>query len=153
MTLEEISQIANDFRKFFDNAKSSKEFFRDGSIEYFPIGCCGIASNLLGRYLFEECHIRCWYNSGKFGIYTHTWLTLEDGTIIDITGDQFNFDFPSFNIQAVYVGPLDDFHSLFTLDKPKEFNEEEWEIDSLGVSRWSIKNIETYQMILDYLKH
>ena len=154
-TIEEIKQIAIDFRNTIIVAKSRGEFFRDGFLEGFPVGCCGISSNLLGRYLVEELHVKCRYTAGKFGSHTHTWLTLEDENVIDITGDQFILEptFSSSNIQPVYVGPLDDFHKLFAIYKQSELCEEEWRVDSLGTSGWSRKNLETYQLILGYLNN
>ena len=58
---------------------------------------------------------------------------IEDGIIIDITGDQFrnNPVFMNYN-KAVYVGAEDDFHKLFTVNSRDVYKNNG--IDSLGES-------------------
>lgn len=41
------------------------EFFRDGFIELFPRGNCGIVCDWLGRYFLEYANVRSWYTSGE----------------------------------------------------------------------------------------
>jgi hypothetical protein len=66
------------------------------TIDQFPAGACGHASELLGRYLRDTLAIECAYvlkdlmnpdGSWRSG---HAWLDF-DGLIIDITGDQFGW--------------------------------------------------------------
>lgn len=82
----------------------------------FPHGCCSFASDILQRY-FCDHNIFTWYISGSYGYgwtkETHAWLETEDGTVIDITGDQYRDKKPQFTV-PVYVGPKNDgFHEKF----------------------------------------
>ncbi len=62
------------------------------------------------------------------------WLTLENGSIVDITGDQYSnrtgmlrYDMP------VYVGQIDAFHKQFRLNgEPLEITPDDWTPDFLG---------------------
>lgn len=90
--MEDILQMAAEFRTAILKAKINREFSGDGFIELFPRGNCGIVCDLLGRYLLERANVRSWY-------------TLENGEIVYITGDQYKnrsgvlyYDLP------VYVG-------------------------------------------------
>ena len=72
---------------------------------------------MLGRYLLEQAGVRSLYTSWTIGSESHVWLTLENGNIVDITGDQHKnqsgilyYDLP------VYVGKMDAFHSQFKLN-------------------------------------
>ena len=114
MTDNEIFQLAENFRSAILRANANGEFFRDGFIELFPRGNCGIVCNLLGRYFLEYANVRSWYTSGEMRSECHVWLTLENGSIVDITGDQYSnrtgmlhYDRP------VYVGKLMHFISNF----------------------------------------
>ncbi|MBD8923051.1 hypothetical protein EGR52_06465, partial [bacterium] len=105
MTDNEIFQLAEKFRSAILRANANGEFFRDGFIELFPRGNCGIVCDLLGRYFGEYANIRSWYTSGETKSECHVWLTLENRSIVDITGDQYSnrtgmlhYDLP------VYVG-------------------------------------------------
>ena len=106
----------------------------------FPRGCCGDTCDLLGQYLLDH-GIKTWNISGtyysnydeKIGTYidsqSHAWLAMDnpqytnDYIIIDITGDQFDdrdscgrYDIP------VYVGKMDEFHGLFTINGYEVFD-------------------------------
>jgi hypothetical protein len=65
MTDNEIFQLAEKFRSAILRANANGEFFRDGFIELFPRGNCGIVCDLLGRYFWEYANIRSWYTSGE----------------------------------------------------------------------------------------
>lgn len=90
MTDKEVFQLAEKFRNAILKANANGEFFRDGFIELFPRGNCGIACDLLGRYFLEYANVRSWYTSGETKSESHVWLTLENGSIVDITGDQYS---------------------------------------------------------------
>lgn len=89
MIQDMVYEVALEFRNGIVNANLNGEFKGDRFIESFPKGNCGIASNLLGRYLLERYGIRSWYTSGEIKNDSHVWLTLEDHYIVDITGDQY----------------------------------------------------------------
>lgn len=51
---------------------------------------------------------------------SHAWVELGDGLIVDITGDQFYDDEEHLNYnKAVYVGKVDRFHRLFSIQQTK----------------------------------
>ena len=87
--MEDILQMAAEFRTAILKAKINREFSGDGFIELFPRGNCGIVCDLLGRYLLERANVRSWYTLGEIGFESHVWLTLENGEIVYITGDQY----------------------------------------------------------------
>lgn len=51
--MEDIFQMAVEFRTAILKARANREFSGDGLIERFPGGNCGIACDLLGQYLLE----------------------------------------------------------------------------------------------------
>ena len=60
-------------------------------LDQFPRGCCGIASELLGRYL-TDTKLGSWdYVAGEAprGRGTHGWVD-QGRLIVDITADQFD---------------------------------------------------------------
>ena len=117
MTDNEIFQLAEKFRNAILRANANRESFRDGFIELFPRGNCGIVCDLLGRYLLEYANVRSWYTSGETESECHVWLTLENGSIVDITGDQYsNRTGTLYYVLSVYVGQIDAFHKQFRLN-------------------------------------
>jgi hypothetical protein len=83
------------------------------------LGCCGDASDFLAQYLSEN-GIQTMSVFGTYDIdgfdrkYPHAWLQINNGIIIDITGDQFsgNPDLLCFD-EPCYVGYETNFHQLF----------------------------------------
>lgn len=117
--VEDLYRLVSQFRTAIETALENEAFsFRD-RFHRFPRGCCDDACDLLGQYLSEygidTRQFQGTYRDGGFeNITGHAWLLLEDGTIIDITGDQFKNDpvFLRFN-EEVYIGPEIAFHRLF----------------------------------------
>lgn len=137
--------IASSFRTAIEKA------VRAGKLKEmitFPRGCCGLASELLQQYLFE-LNIFTWYISGRCGYgwdgESHAWLETKNGTVIDITGDQYQNKKLNFTI-PVYIGPrTDGFHDKFELDKPIAFH---YDNDPLGQKqRLSIR----YETVMSYM--
>lgn len=151
--MEDIFQMATNFRNAILKARINREFLGDSFIERFPEGNCGVVCDLLGRYLLEQASVRSWYTSGEIGYDNHVWLTLENGDIVDITGDQYKgrsgllyYDLP------VYVGKMDEFHSRFRLNgTPTEITPNDWIPDSLGEDRMQWKKRIAYEKILKYI--
>lgn len=56
--MEDILQMAAEFRTAILKAKTNREFSGDGFIELFPRENCGIVCDLLGRYLLEQANVR-----------------------------------------------------------------------------------------------
>jgi len=144
----ELYSIALLFRKAIESA------IETGDITYsnmlcFPVGCCGFASDLLQRYLYEN-GIITFYVSGTYGYgwnnsESHTWLETENGTVIDITGDQYSNKRLKFK-KPVYVGTRNNgFHNKFNLDSPVPY--QEWE--QYGLDQ---KKEEMYQAVLLHIK-
>lgn len=153
MTDNEIFQLAEKFRNAILRANANGEFFRDGFIERFPGGNCGIVCDLLGRYLLEYANVRSWCTFGKIESESHVWLTLENESIVDITGDQYSnrtgmlhYDLP------VYVGRIDAFHKQFRLNgEPLEITPNDWTPDFLGETGIQRKNRIAYEKIMKYV--
>ena len=128
--MSDLLHIASAFRAAIEEA------VRTGDIREmatFPYGCCSYASNLLQRYLIEEYNIFTWYMSGQYRCgrdgESHAWLETQDGTVIDITGDQYEYKKLRFTDQ-VYIGPRDNgFHNNFELDEPVAYSRDEGPFD------------------------
>lgn len=149
----DIFSMAAEFRTALLKARKNREFSDDGLIERFPGGNCGIVCDLLGRYLIEQAGVRSWYTSGKIGFESHVWLTLENGDIVDITGDQYKNQSGSlyYNL-PVYVGKMDAFHSQFRLNgDPTEITPKDWTPDCFGEDWMQRKKRIAYEIILKYI--
>ncbi|MBQ8178345.1 MAG: hypothetical protein IJ033_04045 [Clostridia bacterium] len=121
--MKSIIDLVWEFRQAIDIAKANRKFNYRDRFSRFPNGCCDDACDLLGKYLLGKgihtVQIQGTFRDGDPEHTTgHAWLQLDDGIIIDITGDQFRYDelFLKFN-QPVYVGEISVFHSLFEIDR------------------------------------
>lgn len=122
-----IHEIATKFRNGIDAVVKYGEFEFDGWLEYFPRGCCDIVSELLGWYLLTEYDIKSFIAGGKYRDDTHSWIVLEDGIIIDITGDQYKNRRSKIQYnKTVYVGNPDEFHRLFIPHETIEVTSKMW---------------------------
>ena len=106
LKISEISTLASNFREAILLVPRS-EFPGNSSMALspFPKGCCGDTSQTLATYLYAEVGLVCDYVLGS-----HAWLEI-NGTVIDITADQFNdrgYDSPQ-----VHVGEKLDIHNDF----------------------------------------
>ena len=119
--MKSIWSMVAQFRAAIEDAQSVGEFDSD-YFGRFPRGCCGDTSDMLAQYLVEH-GIKTKYIVGTYwddetgDSQSHAWLLLNEETIIDITGDQFQYNpvFLNFNKQ-VYIGPMDAFHRLFEVE-------------------------------------
>jgi len=108
--MNNVKVLAKSFREAIDKAVEFEELKKDCAYSSFPEGCCGDTSDLLAEYLLEH-GIKTQYVCGTYideqfnSMRSHAWLCTEDGTIIDITGDQFKDEstFLNYN-ETVYVG-------------------------------------------------
>ena len=121
--MKSIIDLVWKFRQAIDIAKANRKFNYRDRFSGFPNGCCDDACDLLGKYLLGKgihtVQIQGTFRDGDPEHTTgHAWLQLDDGIIIDITGDQFRYGelFLKFN-QPVYVGEISEFHSLFEIDR------------------------------------
>lgn len=115
--------LSKKFRTAIERAKREGEFDSDPTLKHFPKACCGSASSLLAKFLYENGIYTYEINATKHGEISwdnqsHTWLMLENGCILDITGDQFKSDeeFLCYS-ERVYYGEMDEFHQLFDYAK------------------------------------
>lgn len=121
--MENVIRLVTKFREAIDIARGDDAFLTDLCFGNFPRACCGDASDLLAHYLLKygvRTNYVCgnyYENDGGYG-QSHAWLELLDGTIIDITGDQFRYSdiFLNYDI-PVYVGKMDEFHALFEVEE------------------------------------
>ena len=114
---EEIKTLAEQLRKAIEQTA-----FTTPPMDQFPAGCCGDATIFLSEFLMEHGY-ECSYHCGarpmgeEANPQNHAWVIV-DGTIADITGDQFKNDdeFLGYDV-PVYVGEMDDFHMLFYISE------------------------------------
>ena len=145
--VDELYRIACSFRKAIEAAKNAREI---NEMLSFPEGCCTFASDLFQRFLVEECGIQTYYMSGRYGYgkngESHAWLETKDGTVLDITGDQYKSKNLKFT-EEVYVGPRNDgFHDSFELDSPVPYSVN----NKMFLEK--VKFDHRYAMVLKYLK-
>lgn len=111
MKQQEILDLALRFRQAIKDVKSDRGFYdAKDRMNYFPRGCCDDSADLFGYYLLKECHIPSKQGNGycsKADAY-HAFTILSDGTIIDLTADQFPFF--SDHLDGVYVGQPNNFY-------------------------------------------
>lgn len=118
ITSQQIVKLATQFRNAIEKAKDLNVISCQ-SLRNFPVGSCGIASELLAQFLFEN-NVQTqyvWgthYPIGDEAPQSHAWLESLNGITIDITRDQFKYDNELLNwSQPIYVGEPDCFQSLF----------------------------------------
>lgn len=132
----EIYYLAEKFRKAIEQLKAKGGLKNDISMKCFPKGACGDTAEMLGEYLLDKFgnQIEIYYVCGTHypntgdeekdfqGRQSHAWISIgypfeSDSLIVDITGDQFRDDceYDYYN-HSVYVGELDEFHSLFEVE-------------------------------------
>ena len=121
--MEKIVELVTRFREAIEKAKEEGCFVSDIPFCHFPRGCCGDASDLLAHYLLQHgisSNYICgnYYGDDKGFGQSHAWLQLENGIIMDITGDQFKYNDVFLNYSdTVYVGKMDSFHALFEVEE------------------------------------
>lgn len=127
--MKNIEILATKFRVAIENAKNCNRFANNQCLNYFPYGCCGIATELLAKFLIEngvkeeiECIYGTYYDF-SLGFPTHSWLQIGNNIIVDITGDQFiHYKVPLKFNSAVYVGPNNSFHDSFEINSKELYN-------------------------------
>lgn len=81
--------------------------------------------------------------------YPHVWLTLEDGTIIDLTGDQYKDDpiMLNYNIPC-YIGKENHLYKLFPKKERKSYLY--YGIDNYGDEKTRKRLWKLYEIILGF---
>lgn len=114
----DIVKESRRFRNAIEEAKNAGAFDFKDRMHLFPRGCCDDTCDLFGCYL-EEKGIHTMQLIKVYKPYdpeekcNHAVLLLEDETIIDLTGDQFNQ-------QPVYVGMEDAFYMSLEFEEIRE---------------------------------
>ncbi|MBD5534385.1 MAG: hypothetical protein HDQ99_01710 [Lachnospiraceae bacterium] len=145
MKNQDIFCIASDFRSAIIEAKHDGKFdFRD-RMSNFPRGCCDDSCDLLAYYLYNTYKIHTKQGNGKYrdnepyNTTNHAWLITDDNTIIDITGDQF--EYCAGYVEEVYVGKGNSFY--IRLEDKRSY--ENYDITQ------SKRLWKDYQIILEYM--
>lgn len=108
MRNRDIYDIAVTFRSAILEAKYNRKFDHSDRMSNFPCGCCDDSCDLLAYYLLTSYDINTKQGNGRYSdnnpynTTNHAWLVMDDGTVIDITIDQFEF-FSKYT-EGVYVG-------------------------------------------------
>jgi len=153
MTKYQLRQEAASFRDAIVRAKRDRAFGRRDRMNEFPRGCCDDIADLFTHYLYhkygvDSIRVDGDYYDGNFdNNCSHSWQEVGK-SIVDITGDQFKYDPVFLNYdKSVYVGPMDDFHSLFDI-KRAEYS---CGIENLNIDSWD-RMYELYNTILSYME-
>lgn len=93
MVIEEIKQLACEFRQALEVVSRKNLYGRLSLFRDFPNECCTFTSDLLATYLVEngvqENRIQILNSETKKHQYTHCWLMVDNSMFVDITADQF----------------------------------------------------------------
>lgn len=145
MKKQDIYIIASDFRSAIMEAKYDRKFNYRDRMSGFPEGCCDDSCDLLAYYLYVTYKIHTKQGNGRYrdndpnNTTRHTWLIMNDNTIIDITGDQFKYC--SGNAEEVYVGKESPFYKGL---------EDKRSYENYDITR-SERLWNDYQIILEYI--
>ena len=107
------------FRSAIEKAVADRQFINDCRFSHFPNGCCDDTCYLLSQYLMENgysCEVvtGSYYDGNPNNNLNHSWIKLEDETVVDITGDQFKFNSIFDFDEPVYIGAETRMHKLFS---------------------------------------
>jgi len=147
----ELYKLASSFREAIIVAIKNGDIVEE-NMHGFPQGCCTYASDLLQKYLYEQ-GIDTLLMSGIYGYgcdgESHSWLETKDGTVVDITGDQYTHKEPRFTT-AVYVGTRNNgFHNLFELYDPIPYHENTGQLGHKGLEQ---RFLNRYEKVLKHIK-
>ena len=146
MKNQDIFRIASDFRSAIIEAKYDRKFDNRDRMSYFPRGCCDDSCDLLAYYLYITYNIHTKQGNGRYrdnnpdNTMHHAWLITDNNTIIDITGDQF--EYCTGYAEEVYVGKGNSFYKRLE-DKRSYDNYDITQDDRL----WN-----DYKIILSYMQ-
>lgn len=145
MRKTDIYIIATTFRSAIKEAQKNREFDNRDRMSNFPWGCCDDACDLLAYYLLDMYNIHTQQGNGvyrddnPYNTTNHAWLVMDDGTIIDITGEQF--ETCAGYIEKVYVDKENSFYK--NLEEKKLLN-------NYDITK-NIRLWKDYRIIMKYL--
>lgn len=121
--MKNIEMLARQFRKALDMAYDDNMFTNMFPFNHFPKDCCEHTCDLLSQCLLEHGIRTCMVNGTcrKDSQWHHVWLKTENGTVIDIIGDQFIGRLVTAKeVEAVHVGEEGTVHKIFCVDRVPE---------------------------------
>ena len=154
MNIKEIQSRAFEFRHAAETAFEYGAFGLEYPFNNFPYECCDDMCDLFGQLLFEKAvpifkvhgiyRYDNWNNQ-----YSHVWLSLEDGIVIDLTGDQYkdNSIMLNYNVPC-YVGKGNCLYDLFPKDEQKTYPY--YGIDNYNDEKTRIRLWKLYDIILSF---
>lgn len=154
MNIEIIKALAIKFRDAADRAFEYGAFGQGYPFNNFPHECCDDMCDLFGQLLFEKevpiykVHAIYRYDNWAHQ-YSHVWLALEDGTIIDLTGDQYKNDaiMLNYNIPC-YIGKENRLYKLFPREERNSYPY--YGIDNYGDEKTRKRLWKLYDIILGF---
>ena len=156
MNIQEIQKLAHEFRQATDEAFEYGALGPDYPFNNFPHECCDDMCDLFGQLLFEK-EVPIYKVHGIYRYdnwdhqYPHVWLTLEDGTIIDLTGDQYKDDpiMLNYNIPC-YIGKENSLYKFFPKKERKSYPY--YGIDNYGDEKTRKRLWKLYDIILGFYR-
>lgn len=154
MNIEKIQDLAIKFRNATDRAFEYGEFDQEYPFNNFPHECCDDMCDLFGQLLFErevpiyKVHAIYRYDNWAHQ-YSHVWLTLKDGNIVDLTGDQYKNDaiMLNYNIPC-YIGEENRLYKLFPKEGRNSYSY--YGIDNYGDEKARKRLWKLYDIILGF---
>ena len=153
--MENILKLVSIFRVAMDTAKKEGKFIRDQRFNRFPTGCCGITTELIGKFLRDNgisdtfTYVSASYYDYELENPPHAWLLINEKIVVDITGDQFkNYPDPLKFDEPVYVGPYNFFYNMF--EEISRYNMGECKLDNHKY-RCYMSTEELYDMACDII--
>ena len=121
MVQRELGVVVSEFRAALKELAESGFWFGVSITNEFPHASCDDSSMLLAAYLTDQGYPGARRVHGRSGgrnreLNTHVWLDL-DGTLIDITGSQFNDD--GYDQAEIVISQHDPFLASFKPEKER----------------------------------
>lgn len=154
-----IAELARQFRNALDAAWEDDMFRNLYPFDNFPNDCCGHTCDLLSQFLLEHGIETRQVNRTcrKDSQWHHVWLKTENGTVIDITGDQFIGRLViAKEVEAVHVGEEGIVHKIFCVNRVSKitiiFTDQNEYTDFGGrPSVYQQRLIDVYEIVRSYL--
>ncbi|PKM65454.1 MAG: hypothetical protein CVU95_15455 [Firmicutes bacterium HGW-Firmicutes-2] len=154
--MHEIKKLAVRFRNAIESAREDRRFSSDQSFRNFPVGCCGITTELLAKFLMDNgiddnlTYISGTYREDSQEPLSHAWLTVNNEIVVDITGDQFRHYSNALNCnETVYVGGYNERYNSFEIDE-EEICNNYYPLDDRCI-RSHLSRKKLYEIILEYI--
>lgn len=123
MDIIEITKLAQRFRQAIDDGFEWGVFGDEFPFSNFPHECCDDVCDLFGQLLIQNnLAVTKVFGTYRYNNwdkqYSHVWLQLQDGIVIDLTGDQYKNDPIMLNFDnPCYIGKSSELHNMFRVNK------------------------------------